>query len=73
MTIRLLKGDCLKVLPGLESESVDALVCDPPAGIAFMGKEWDRFGGRGNDVGQRDRFIAFLSAAMAEAAQKAAA
>lgn len=41
----LLHGDCLKVLPTLEADSVDALVTDPPAGIGFMGKEWD--GSRG--------------------------
>jgi hypothetical protein len=46
--LQLLKGDCLDLMPWLVSdESVDALVCDPPAGIGFMGKEWDRHkGGR---------------------------
>jgi DNA modification methylase len=46
--LQLLKGDCLDLMPWLVSdESVDALVCDPPAGIGFMGKEWDHHkGGR---------------------------
>lgn len=35
------EGDCLKVLQGFESECVDSIVTDPPAGIGFMGKEWD--------------------------------
>jgi len=35
-------GDCLDVLKTLADCSVDAIVTDPPAGIAFMGKEWDR-------------------------------
>jgi DNA modification methylase len=36
-------GDCLEVLPTLEADSVDAVVTDPPYGLEFMGKEWDRF------------------------------
>jgi DNA modification methylase len=34
-------GDCLKVLPTLEANSVDAIVTDPPYGLGFMGKAWD--------------------------------
>ena len=52
--VQLHLGDCLEVLKTLPSGSVDAVVTDPPAGIAFMGKAWDRFGRR------RDCFIAFL-------------
>lgn len=40
----LLHGDCLEMLRGLPDNNVDAVVTDPPAGIAFMGKEWDDFG-----------------------------
>jgi DNA modification methylase len=47
-------GDCLKVLKTLPSCSVDAIVTDPPAGIAFMGKEWD------TDKGGRDAWIAWM-------------
>ncbi len=39
---RLILGDCLNVLPTLEPGSVDAVVTDPPYGLEFMGKEWDR-------------------------------
>ena len=39
----LYRGDCLAVLPTLTDGSIDALVTDPPAGIGFMGKEWDSF------------------------------
>ncbi len=39
--IRLIRGDCLQVLPALEAESVDAVVTDPPYGLAFMGANWD--------------------------------
>ncbi len=41
MSVRLLVGDCLTVLPTLEPESVDAIVTDPPYGLSFMGKAWD--------------------------------
>lgn len=34
-------GDSLKLLKTLADNSVDALVTDPPAGIAFMNKAWD--------------------------------
>jgi site-specific DNA-methyltransferase (adenine-specific) len=42
MKFTLHHGDCLDVLKTLADCSVDAIVTDPPAGIAFMGKEWDR-------------------------------
>jgi len=38
---RLLRGDCVEVLRGLAENSVDAVVTDPPYGLAFMGKKWD--------------------------------
>jgi site-specific DNA-methyltransferase (adenine-specific) len=36
-------GDCREVMATLDAESVDAIVCDPPYGLSFMGKEWDSF------------------------------
>jgi site-specific DNA-methyltransferase (adenine-specific) len=39
----LVRGDALVVLSALPDRSVDALVTDPPAGIAFMGRDWDTF------------------------------
>jgi DNA modification methylase len=41
--VALYHGDALAVLPTLPDASVDAVVTDPPAGIGFMGKEWDDF------------------------------
>ena len=41
MTARLLQGDCLEVMAGLEPNSVDSVVTDPPYGLGFMGKKWD--------------------------------
>jgi DNA modification methylase len=43
MTSQIIQGDCLEVLKTLETNSVDSIVTDPPAGIAFMGKDWDDF------------------------------
>ena len=37
----LLLGDCLEVMKTLPDCSVDAVVTDPPYGLAFMGKRWD--------------------------------
>jgi DNA modification methylase len=33
-------GDCKEILPSLEEDSVDAIVCDPPYELGFMGKKW---------------------------------
>lgn len=38
--------DCLNVLKTLDENSIDSLVTDPPAGIAFMGKAFDSFKSR---------------------------
>lgn len=37
----IIHGDCLEVMRGMEPESVDAIVTDPPYGLEFMGKDWD--------------------------------
>lgn len=36
------EGDCVERLAALAENSVDAIVTDPPYGLEFMGKEWDR-------------------------------
>lgn len=41
MACEIIHGDALEVLKGMEANSVDAVVTDPPYGIAFMGKKWD--------------------------------
>jgi site-specific DNA-methyltransferase (adenine-specific) len=40
--VRLLRGDCLELLPTLEENSIDSIVTDPPYGLQFMGREWDK-------------------------------
>jgi DNA modification methylase len=34
-------GDCIETMRGMEENSIDAIVTDPPYGIGFMGKGWD--------------------------------
>lgn len=41
---KVLVGSCLDRLPELADESVDAVVCDPPYELGFMGKSWDSSG-----------------------------
>jgi hypothetical protein len=47
-------------LKRLPENSVDALITDPPAGISFMGKDWDK------DKGGRDSWIAWMTDVMTE-------
>jgi DNA modification methylase len=39
---RVLTGDCRALLADMAPNSVDAIVTDPPYGLSFMGKGWDR-------------------------------
>ena len=56
----ILQGDCIKEMQKLEANSVDTIITDPPAGIAFMGKDWDK------DKGGRDEWIKWFSDVMRE-------
>ena len=59
-SINLIHGECLEELKKLSDNSVDSCVTDPPAGIGFMGKEWD------HNKGGRDNWIEWLSTIMIE-------
>lgn len=56
----VIHGDSLEVLREVPDACIDAVVTDPPAGIGFMGREWD------SDKGGRQLWIAWLSSVMAE-------
>lgn len=58
--MRILLGDCIEVLKTVESNSIDSLITDPPAGISFMGKDWD------GDKGGAKEWIAWMTEVMAE-------
>jgi len=60
MTYTLHRGDCLEVLATLPDCSVDAIVTDPPAGIAFMGKAWDR------DKGGKTEWVQWMQSVAAQ-------
>ena len=51
----ILVGDSAELGRMLPPHSVDAIVGDPPAGIAFMGRAWD------DDKGGRDAWIEWLA------------
>ena len=41
--VTLHHGDCVEVMRELPDNSVDSVVTDPPYGLEFMGKDWDKF------------------------------
>lgn len=56
----IIQGDCLTVLPTLADNTFQSLVTDPPAGISFMGKEWD------SNKGGRVQWVSWLTSVMLE-------
>ena len=40
--VTLMQGDCLDKLKEIDDNSVDSIVTDPPYGLSFMGKAWDK-------------------------------
>lgn len=42
MSLMVIVGDCIDVMSGFDENSIDSIVCDPPYGLEFMGKKWDR-------------------------------
>jgi DNA modification methylase len=50
--VTVIVGDCREVMAGMAEASVDAVVCDPPYGLEFMGKDWDKLNASkpGNDA-----------------------
>ena len=41
MSYRIINGDSAKELKKFNSESIDAVITDPPYGIEFLAKDWD--------------------------------
>lgn len=58
--VLIFQGDCLAALKRIRSNSVHAVVTDPPAGINFMSNDWDE------DKGGRDAWIAWMTLVAAE-------
>jgi len=40
----VIQADCVEAMRGLPENSVDSIVTDPPYGLEFMGKEFDKLG-----------------------------
>jgi site-specific DNA-methyltransferase (adenine-specific) len=55
MSWKVVNGDCLEELEKAPDDSIDSIVTDPPAGIGFMGRDWDK------DKGGRDHWIAWMT------------
>ncbi|GAG58507.1 unnamed protein product, partial [marine sediment metagenome] len=39
---QILCGNCIEVLKDFPENSIDLVVTDPPYGLSFMGKDWDK-------------------------------
>jgi site-specific DNA-methyltransferase (adenine-specific) len=39
----IIHGDCIEEMQKMDACSIDAIITDPPYGLAFMGKEWDGY------------------------------
>ena len=61
MLNQIIHGDCFEVLKNIPDNYFDSLITDPPAGINFMGKEFDK------NKGGMLNWINWLSEIMAEA------
>jgi DNA modification methylase len=44
MKWHLHNGDCVAMMAAMPADSADSVVCDPPYGLGFMGKEFDKIG-----------------------------
>jgi DNA modification methylase len=44
MNIRLINSDCKKAMLKMAAGCVGSIVCDPPYGLSFMGKAFDKLG-----------------------------
>ena len=58
---KAIHSDCLEALKAMPDNSIDSIVTDSPAGIGFMGKDWDK------DKGGRDNWIAWMQEIVQEA------
>jgi len=49
------QGDCIEEMRKLEDNSVDSIVTDPPYGLEFMGKRWDKFGAEIKEFSKKEK------------------
>ena len=53
----VINDDCLHAMKEMDDCSIDAIVPDPPYGIAFMGAKWDSFGGSTGNQTTKERQV----------------
>ena len=54
-TLTLKHGDCVEVLAEIAEGSIGSVICDPPYGLSFMGKDFDKLGkGESQQVWHRE-------------------
>jgi len=51
---KIICGDCLEVMKEMPDKSIDAIVTDPPYGLEFMGKDWDKLWDKRNPENNKD-------------------
>lgn len=51
----IVQGDCLEVMKDWPDNSIDSIITDPPYGLEFMGKEWDKIGAKANNPSMKAR------------------
>lgn len=44
--MHVLNGNCVEIMAAMDAQSFHAIVCDPPYGLEFMGKGWDKLSGQ---------------------------
>lgn len=52
---RVINASCADAMADMPDSSVDAIITDPPYGLAFMGAKWDSFGGTTGRQGIAER------------------
>jgi len=55
--LEVCQGDCCEVLKNVAADTFTAVVCDPPYGLEFMGKEWDKLGAHTEARTRREKEI----------------
>lgn len=53
--MNLINDNCLKAMTTIADNSIDTVVTDPPYGLNFMGKEWDRLGDKSANYTNLDK------------------
>lgn len=52
---KIINDNCLNAMGSIGNSTIDAIVTDPPYGLAFMGAEWDSFNGRNGRQTTKER------------------